>query len=530
MAKAEELPVKIVKPEADDREYEYLELPNGLRCVLVSDKEADKAAACMDVRCAHAVMSANPVACPCSRCSCVESAVATAPALPFHVMPLFGPGLPLFGRTCATIALPAVRTEGSQTSSSNLTSLPSASRTHRCTWARSLTRITCPDSRTSSSTCSSLARRSTRRCALPPLAAISLLFPPEQLLLACARPCASCAWATARSDIELLTSPNQSCCFGRCTSEPWSAGAMRKTAAPVLTPVPSFPPPLPTLRSSALACAQHSTLDPRRPPPQEGEYHEFLSAHGGAHNAYTAQEVGHSRHRLPRRRQPLRCCCRAAWQRALTLRWHGMPTAPHGRALEPRAALQTPTPLAPPTIHPPRPCPAVHPDCAGHCLLFRRRAVVPPRSARPFRPLLLAGAPSALWRALERARCAALRGSPGELLLARASPPRLGLRVRRLRSRRLRRDVARRAAPALPPGCASLRCAVQPLFSAGATARELSAVDSEHSNNLQVRRAAARAPCCARLRVHPRLPAPPRAPQLAGEAAAAAAACRPSDP
>ena len=42
------MPTDIVKAEADDREYEYLVLPNGLRCVLISDKEADKAAACMD--------------------------------------------------------------------------------------------------------------------------------------------------------------------------------------------------------------------------------------------------------------------------------------------------------------------------------------------------------------------------------------------------------------------------------------------------------------------------------------------------
>lgn len=42
--------------------------------------------------------------------------------------------------------------------------------------------------------------------------------------------------------------------------------------------------------------------------PKEGEYHEFLSAHGGSHNAYTAQEV-----RAPRRcTAPARLACERA--------------------------------------------------------------------------------------------------------------------------------------------------------------------------------------------------------------------------
>lgn len=44
---------QIIKSQNDDREYRYLELDNGLKVVLVSDKEADKAAASMDVHIGH---------------------------------------------------------------------------------------------------------------------------------------------------------------------------------------------------------------------------------------------------------------------------------------------------------------------------------------------------------------------------------------------------------------------------------------------------------------------------------------------
>ncbi|KAJ1627491.1 Metalloenzyme, LuxS/M16 peptidase-like protein, partial [Pavlovales sp. CCMP2436] len=46
-AQSDESP--IIKPEADARSYLFLTLPNRLRVMLVSDLEADKAAACMDV-------------------------------------------------------------------------------------------------------------------------------------------------------------------------------------------------------------------------------------------------------------------------------------------------------------------------------------------------------------------------------------------------------------------------------------------------------------------------------------------------
>jgi secreted Zn-dependent insulinase-like peptidase len=40
---------KIIKSSLDDREYKLFNLPNKMRCLLVSDKEADKSAAAIDV-------------------------------------------------------------------------------------------------------------------------------------------------------------------------------------------------------------------------------------------------------------------------------------------------------------------------------------------------------------------------------------------------------------------------------------------------------------------------------------------------
>jgi len=43
-------PISIVKSKNDDRSYEYLKLGNQMRILLVSDRDADKSAACMFVR------------------------------------------------------------------------------------------------------------------------------------------------------------------------------------------------------------------------------------------------------------------------------------------------------------------------------------------------------------------------------------------------------------------------------------------------------------------------------------------------
>ena len=40
----------IIKSKSDTAEYEHITLPNGLQALLISDKDADKAAAAMDVR------------------------------------------------------------------------------------------------------------------------------------------------------------------------------------------------------------------------------------------------------------------------------------------------------------------------------------------------------------------------------------------------------------------------------------------------------------------------------------------------
>lgn len=47
---ASSLDVPFVTPSVDDAQYRLITLPNGLCTLLISDKEADKAAAAMDVR------------------------------------------------------------------------------------------------------------------------------------------------------------------------------------------------------------------------------------------------------------------------------------------------------------------------------------------------------------------------------------------------------------------------------------------------------------------------------------------------
>ena len=42
--------VNIIKPATDQRSYKYVKLPNEMRCLLISDPEADKSAASLDVR------------------------------------------------------------------------------------------------------------------------------------------------------------------------------------------------------------------------------------------------------------------------------------------------------------------------------------------------------------------------------------------------------------------------------------------------------------------------------------------------
>ena len=41
--------IDIVKSKSDTADYEHITLPNGLQVLLISDKDADKAAAAMDV-------------------------------------------------------------------------------------------------------------------------------------------------------------------------------------------------------------------------------------------------------------------------------------------------------------------------------------------------------------------------------------------------------------------------------------------------------------------------------------------------
>lgn len=45
--------VDIVKPERDDRSYRYLELPNQLAVVIISDRHTETAAASMFIRVGH---------------------------------------------------------------------------------------------------------------------------------------------------------------------------------------------------------------------------------------------------------------------------------------------------------------------------------------------------------------------------------------------------------------------------------------------------------------------------------------------
>jgi insulysin len=41
---------EIIKPRTDKRTYKYITLPNKIRCILISDPEADKSAAALDVK------------------------------------------------------------------------------------------------------------------------------------------------------------------------------------------------------------------------------------------------------------------------------------------------------------------------------------------------------------------------------------------------------------------------------------------------------------------------------------------------
>jgi insulysin len=41
--------INLKKSQNDSREYKFLELPNKMRCLLISDPEADKSAAALDV-------------------------------------------------------------------------------------------------------------------------------------------------------------------------------------------------------------------------------------------------------------------------------------------------------------------------------------------------------------------------------------------------------------------------------------------------------------------------------------------------
>lgn len=42
--------LNIIKSKCDLRTYKYMQLSNKMRCILISDKEADKSAAALDVK------------------------------------------------------------------------------------------------------------------------------------------------------------------------------------------------------------------------------------------------------------------------------------------------------------------------------------------------------------------------------------------------------------------------------------------------------------------------------------------------
>ena len=42
--------LRIIKSRCDKRVYKHVQLPNGVRCILISDKETDKSAASLDVK------------------------------------------------------------------------------------------------------------------------------------------------------------------------------------------------------------------------------------------------------------------------------------------------------------------------------------------------------------------------------------------------------------------------------------------------------------------------------------------------
>ena len=51
---------QLVKPVIDGFDYRFIDLDNGMRCLLVSDPEADKGAAAMDVSCGVGVVTIPP--------------------------------------------------------------------------------------------------------------------------------------------------------------------------------------------------------------------------------------------------------------------------------------------------------------------------------------------------------------------------------------------------------------------------------------------------------------------------------------
>mmetsp|Transcript_114709 Transcript_114709/g.159267 ORF Transcript_114709/g.159267 Transcript_114709/m.159267 type:complete len:121 (+) Transcript_114709:53-415(+) len=42
--------IQIIKSECDERSYKYIQLANQIECILISDPEADKSAAALDVK------------------------------------------------------------------------------------------------------------------------------------------------------------------------------------------------------------------------------------------------------------------------------------------------------------------------------------------------------------------------------------------------------------------------------------------------------------------------------------------------
>lgn len=42
--------MEIIKSDLDNKSYKYIQLPNMLCCLLISDPETDKSAACLDVK------------------------------------------------------------------------------------------------------------------------------------------------------------------------------------------------------------------------------------------------------------------------------------------------------------------------------------------------------------------------------------------------------------------------------------------------------------------------------------------------